>query len=184
MIISALLILCAVAVHPLKKKEMAVYECIVIVFMISLCCGSELHLATKDAKTLDGSQRGSLSVVQEQSCPTWYRETKYNGVTRCVCGATLDGAIECNYTTQETLISAGYCMSYNDTTKETVAGGCPFSNHHVGAQSFLCAQSFFVTLPNDTSELNSFMCTGLNRTGLLCSQCQKGLGPANLSYKS
>ena len=153
---------------------MAVYECIVIVFMISLCWGSELHPANKVAETLDGSR---LSISQEQSCPTWYRETKYNGVTRCVCGATLDDSIVCNYTTQETLIFAGYCMSYNDTTKQTVAGGCPFSNHHAGAQIF------FVTLPNDTSELNSFMCSGLNRTGLLCSHCQKGLGPAVLSYE-
>ena len=113
------------------------YECIVIVFMMSLCWGSELYPATKAAEMLDGSQRGRLSVVQEQSCPTWYRETKYNGVTRCVCGTTLDGAIVCNYTTQETLIYVGLCMSYNDTTKETVAGECPFSSHHIGAQSFM-----------------------------------------------
>ena len=115
---------------------MAVYESIVIVFMISLCWGSELHPAMKDAETADGSQRGRLSVVEEQSCPTWYQETKYNGVTRCVCGATLGENIVCNYTTQETFIFAGYCMSYIDTTKETVAGACPFSNPHVGAQSF------------------------------------------------
>ena len=148
-----------------------------IVFMISLCWGSELHPATETAETADSSQKRRLSVVQEQSCPTWYRETEYNGVTRCVCGATLDGAIVCNYTTQETLVNVGHCMSYNDTTKETVAGECPFSSHHVGAQSF------YATLPNDTSELSSFMCSGFNRTGLLCSQCQQGLGPAVLSYK-
>ena len=80
----------------------------------------------------------------------------------------------CNYTTEETCIFTGYCMSYNDTTKDTVAGECPFSNHHEGGQVF------YVTLPNDTSELNS-MCSGLNRTGLLCSQCQQGLGPTVLS---
>ena len=67
-------------------------------------------------------------------------------------------------------------MSYNDTTKDTVAGGCPFSNHHDGGQIF------YVTLPNDTSELNTFMCSSLNRTGLLCSQCQRGFGPAVVSY--
>ena len=145
--------------------------------MISLCWGSELHPATETTETADGSQRERLSVSQEQSCPTWYRETEYNGVTRCVCGATLDDNIVCNYTTQETLVYVGHCMSYNDTIKETVAGECPFSNHHIGAQTF------YATLPNDTSELNSFMCSGLNRTGLLCSQCQQGLGPAVLSYK-
>ena len=138
---------------------------------------SYLQHATKDAETADGSQRGRSSISQEQSCPTWYQETEYNGVTRCVCSATLEENIVCNYTTQKTLIFAGYCMNYNDTTNDTVAGGCPFSNPRVGAQSF------YVTLPNDTSKLNSFMCSGLNRTGLLCSQCQKGLGPAVLSYK-
>ena len=109
--------------------------------MISLCCGSELPPATKDAETVDGSQRGRSSIVEEQSCPTWYWETKHNGVTRCVCGATLEENIVCNYTTQKTLNFAGYCMSYNDTTNDTVAGGCPFSNPYVGAQSF------YVTLP-------------------------------------
>ena len=96
-------------------------------------------------------------------------------MTRCLCGATLEYNIMCNYTTEETCIFAGYCMSYNDTTKDTVAGECPFSNHHEGGQVF------YVTLPNDTSELNSFMCSGLNRTGLLCSQCQQGLGPTVLA---
>ena len=67
-------------------------------------------------------------------------------------------------------------MSYNGTTKDTVAGGCPFSNNHDNAQIF------YVTLPNDNSELNTFTCIGLNRTGLLCRKCQKGLVPAVLSY--
>ena len=93
-----------------------------------------------------------------------------------MCGATLEDHILCKYTTQKTLVFAGYCMSYNDTSKDTVAGGCPFSNHHDGAYIF------YVTLPNDTSELNTFTCSGLNRTDLLCSHCQKGLGPAVLSY--
>ena len=154
---------------------METYECIVILLMISLCWGVELHPATETNEIADDSQRGGSVAVEKKPCLTWYREVKYNGVTRCVCGATLDHIV-CNYTTQETLISAGYCMSYNDTTKDTVAGGCPFSNHHDGAQIF------YVTLPNDNSELNTFTCSGLNRTGLLCSHCQRGLGPAVLSY--
>ena len=47
--------------------------------MISLCWSSELHPATETAETADDSQREGLSVVQEQSCPTWYRETEYDG---------------------------------------------------------------------------------------------------------
>ena len=67
-------------------------------------------------------------------------------------------------------------MSYDDRINDTVIGGCPFNYHHPDTQVF------YVTLPNETSELNSFMCSGLNRTELLCSQCQQGLRPAVLSY--
>ena len=135
--------------------------------MISLCCST---------KTLDDSQRGGSSVVEQQTCPTWYMETKHNGMTRFVCGATLDGAVLCEDATLETLIVDGHCMNYDVKINDTVSGGCPFNYHHPDAQLF------YITLPNITSELNSFMCSGLNRTGLLCSQCQQGLGPAVLSY--
>ena len=32
------------------------------------------------------------------------------------------------------------------------------------------------------TKLNDFMCGGLNRTGILCSHCQPGLGPVVFSY--
>ena len=149
--------------------KMATYQCGVILFMLSLCWGSALHLTTE---MLDDSQRSS--VVEELSCPTWYYETKHNGVTRCVCSDTLEGAVVCDDATLKTLIFAGFCLSYNITINDTVIGRCPFNYHHPDTQTF------YTTLPNDTSELNSFVCSGLNRTGLFCSQCQQGLGPVIL----
>ena len=155
--------------------KMTTFECGVILFMISLFWGSALHSATgQTTKILDNGQREGSSAVEEQPCPTWHLATKHNGVTRCVCGATLDGVMRCDDATLKTLILAGSCMSFNDT----VIGRCPFSYHYPDTRIF------YITLPNnDTSEINSFMCSGLNRTGLLCSQCQQGLGPAVLSYK-
>ena len=156
---------------------METYECIVIVFMISLCWGNELHPATETNEIADDNQKGGSTAVEEKHCPTWYRETKYNGVTRCVCGARLGIDVVCNASTQKTLILVGFCMSYDEKFNGTVIGDCPFNYYRPSSQHF------YVTLPNDTSKLNSFMCSGLNRTGLLCSKCQKGLGPAVLSYK-
>ena len=153
---------------------MATYECIVILFMAGLCWSRALYPATEPVETLDGQREGS-SVVGRQFCPTWYRKIKQNGVTRCVCSA-LKNAVVCDDADQEALLTASLCMSYNDTINETVAGRCPFNNHRPNVQMF------YISVPNDTSELNSFMCSGLNRTGLLCSQCQQGLGPAVLSY--
>ena len=82
----------------------------------------------------------------------------------------------CDYATLETLIYTGSCISYIITLNDTVVGECPFNYHYPDTHIF------YVTLPNDTAEINSFMCSGLNRTGLLCSQCQQGLGPSVLSY--
>ena len=94
---------------------MATYECIVIVFMISLCCGSELHKATKDAETADGSQRERLSVSQQQSCPTWYRETEYNGVTRLhsECTLVVSTSFPFLYNFPSTLMSAHFGIHYH-----------------------------------------------------------------------
>ena len=140
---------------------------------------SSLYLASAlatETGTLGDNQRGESRDVGEQSCPTWYRETKHNGVTKCVCGAIFDGEVVCDYETEETRMLAGYCMTYDGRINDTVIGRCPFSYHYPDTQIF------YITLPNDISELNSFMCSGLNRTGLLCSHCQQSLGPAVLSY--
>jgi len=47
---------------------------------ISLYWSGKLQSASAANEILDDSQRSGSSVVEEQSCPTWYRETKYNGV--------------------------------------------------------------------------------------------------------
>ena len=155
--------------------KMAAYECRVILFIISLCWGSALH-QERETGNLHDIQREGVNAVEKQSCPTWYVEIKQSGVNRCVCGETLNGAVRCNDTTQQSGLLVGFCMSYNDTVNDAVIGRCPFNYHYPDTQTF------YVTLPNNT-ELNSFMCSGLNRTGLLCSKCQHGLGPAVLPYQ-
>ena len=160
--------------------KMVTYKCGVVLFMISLCWSSSLHSAGENTETLDDrySQRGAqIAVTEKWSCPTWYRAVKDSGVTRCVCDTTFEHVVMCDEDTQQTLLLAGNCMSYDCTINDTIVGRCLFNYHHPDTQIV------YITLPNDTSELNSFMCNGLNRTGLLCSQCQQGLGPAVLSYK-
>ena len=78
------------------------------------------------------------------------------GKKLCVCGATLEGVVRCDEATLEALIIAGTCMSYDDTINHTVVGRCPFNYHYHDTQTS------YITLPNDTTELNSFMCSGLN----------------------
>ena len=68
--------------------KMTSCECGVILLMLGLCLGSAQHPGM-DNEIQDDSQTVRLkwgsSVVEAQSCPTWYLETKHNGVSRCVC---------------------------------------------------------------------------------------------------
>ena len=74
---------------------MTSYECGVILLMLDLCWSSAQHPGMSQRERL----KGRSYVVEEQSCPTWYLETKHNPVTRCVCGATLGGYMMCDYAT-------------------------------------------------------------------------------------
>ena len=40
----------------------------------------------------------------------------------------------------------------------------------------------FAKFPQNISELNTFLYSGMNRTGVMCSQCQESLGTAIFSY--
>jgi len=78
---------------------------------------------------------------------------------------------------KQILLSSSLCMTYDESSNDTVIGKCPFNYHYPNTRHL------YITLPNDISQLNSFMCGDMNRTGLLCSKCQQALGPAVLSYR-
>ena len=59
-------------------------------------------------------------------------------------------------------------MTHNKEPSTTVVGRCPYNSHRASGM-----QQVYVKLPKNVSELNAFMCGGLNRTGQLCSQCKR-----------
>ena len=67
-------------------------------------------------------------------------------------------------------------MDYNEEKDVVFIGGCPFVNQQSEVDEV------YVKPPQNVPELNEFLCGGLNRTGVLCSQCQEGLGTAIFSY--
>ena len=71
------------------------------------------------------------------------------------------------------MIAEGYCLTYSNSTEHF--GACPYNTN-----SFSINLTFAVT--PDITQLDEKMCGPLNRTGLLCSECQPGLGPAVFSY--
>ena len=78
----------------------------------------------------------------------------------------------CDPSTNQTLVQIPFCMDYNEEEDVVFVGNCPFLNKKA------VVQGIYVKFPHNVSELNPFLCSGSNRTGVMCSQCQKGLGTA------
>ena len=111
-------------------------------------------------------------------CPVWMKpKVGVNGTVTCVCRLSFDKIVLCDQSLHTSRLLMGYCMTEGEGENDSeVVGRCPFSYHKPDFHQL------YITLPQNTSELNTFMCGGLNRTGLLCSQCEPGLGPAVFSF--
>ena len=112
-------------------------------------------------------------------CPSWFIPIN-NSSDRCKCGEPIHRpgrVVLCDPNTNQTLVWITYCMDYNKDKDEVFVGECPFINKKIGK-----VQRLYVKFPQNVSELNPFLCSELNRTGVLCSRCQEGLGTAIFSY--
>ena len=108
------------------------------------------------------------------ACPTGFVPS-HTIKDRCDCGVSFNTAVKCYSSSNSSSLRGGYCMTYNETSKLTFVGSCPYGANQDTPN--------FDPLPKDVLQLNEELCGPLNRTGLLCSQCQEGLGPAVLSYR-
>ena len=117
----------------------------------------------------------SLTIASQDDCPPWsYPDSDNNN--ECVCSRAETKVVKCNK--DSVLLRLGICMTYNSSSKNTAIGPCPYISQ--GSNSLI--DNTYLRLPNYTSNLTSFMCDSLHRTGLLCGECEDGFGPAIYSY--
>ena len=123
--------------------------------------------------------------LQDHECPTWFVPSGNNSHP-CECGKSKNTwhIIKCDQKPKQVWLHISFCMTYDNVTKNTVAAYCPFSDlERPSIRHDHFFQNDFVLLPNDTSELNEFMCGNMNRVGQLCHKCKPGFGPTILSYE-
>ena len=120
-------------------------------------------LAASDNRFRVAKHNDTYNRYSDRSCSIW---TYLNEKGSCECGDTLNGAIQCNISSQHLAIHDCYCMTYEKSTGSTVAGSCLYG----------CSLNrAFRTLPfNNVSQLNTKMCGHLHRTGQLCGKCEEG----------
>ncbi len=117
--------------------------------------------------TLRGKQEPNA--VQWDICPSWTFPTT-NG--SCKCGSSIDGVVHCDPDTLQSSILICYCMTADENGKQ-----------NIGACSLTCPYDTSFVVPQNVSNLDSFMCGDDKRTGQLCGKCQEGYAPPAYSYQ-
>ena len=132
------------------------------------------HGLQQETENVNQTQETREQKTGEQQCPTWFVPWS-NHTDDCKCGAQMEGVM-CDDHSNQSAVVLGSCVTYNQATNETVVGHCPYNSHKADFGEL------YVKLPQNISLLNEFMCSALNRTGILCSHCKEGLGIPVFSY--
>ena len=123
---------------------------------------------------------GNQSADDRLTCPPWYH-VEANDTSRCKCGHRLHNVLYIMDGTHQPWVQNFFCMTTSpgvtSPTKRDVLGTCLYS---FGIQNQTLTT--YYPLPCNISELNHYMCAGLNREGQLCGRCVRGFAPPVFSY--
>ena len=119
------------------------------------------------------SKHKKVQTASSNQCPPWFF---YNATTKqceCYSSPSTDNIVKC--TKQGALLRFGYCMTHTEGEGFFV-GLCEYFK--LSSFENVTNEDHYIVLPDNTSELNDFMCGPLNRKGRLCSECRDGYGPS------
>ena len=120
-----------------------------------------------------------LSLVQaDHQCHPWsfYNDTLQD----CQCYETRtlptyrthhDFILECSQ--RRVLLNAEYCLT--NEMDGTFVGQC---NPYLINKNLIMEDGIYIKLPDNTSQVNDYMCRSMNRKGRICSECIDGFAPS------
>ena len=128
---------------------------------------------------------------RKEECPALFTPTDLG----CKCGFSIEEnslmyqlgkrTMKCNFSATSTsaYLYMSSCMSYNETNNNITLGGCLYNSCTQRHGTQCSGRGIrYVKVPRDRLQINDVICGEINRTGLLCSKCKKGLGPAVFHY--
>ena len=114
-----------------------------------------------------------VQTTSSDQCPPWFFFNATSNQCECFSSPNTDRFIKC--TEHGALLKFGYCMTYKEGEGFFV-GLCNYFKASIFQN--VSTKDNYIVLPDNTSELNDFMCGPLNRKGVMCSQCIDGFGPS------
>ena len=148
------------------------------VIMIPIYCISILYAMINSWNII--MVKGSPHIIEQVNsdvCPLWHLVDEASGRCKCCDTQTYVGIFRCNPNEVEML--RGYCMTWNNATQDVEVGRCPqiYQDH----QDPHYKSTYSIPTDLSGSELNSFICSDINRKGAQCRECIDGYGPAVFS---
>ena len=121
----------------------------------------------------------TMSFIQDGQCPLMFYYDSENNRCECLSSTftTLEGTMCANDNRGQ--LGFNFCMTYAEETNTVSATFCTYfaiDGHNI-------SEPGFISLPENVSELNDYMCGPMNRKGLVCSECIDGYGPSVTSPK-
>ena len=111
-----------------------------------------------------------------KDCPLLFHYD--NETKRCECLSSLfntfdhETSVMCS--NDRVFLSYMFCLTHNKETNILSASFCTYfalDGHNI-------SEPGFISLPENVSELNDYMCGPMNRKGIVCSECIDGYGPS------
>ena len=133
-----------------------------------------IHFCTAVQTSSDhpsSTQEQLQRVLHESDCPPWFH---FNTATQtCHCFPYYGFRCFGNNVTLE----FGICATYDEEIGQLSFIACPYFQ----SQGHVVMKDVYITLPENISLLNDYMCKPMNREGTVCGKCSDGYGPAPTS---
>ena len=112
--------------------------------------------------------------IQEKKCSLLFHHDDETRQCECLSSlfSTFETSVMC--ANDKAFLSYNFCSTYNEETKIVSLSFCSYfalDGHNI-------SEPGFISLPDNISELNDYMCGPMNRKGIVCSECIDGYGPS------
>ena len=155
----------------MRLKMKSSVELLLLLMLVAVSSSKSKESNTNIHKFL----KEDLQCSDNSSCLTWFL---CNAKKKCQCNDGQRDGILCDNQAHISVVLNCNCVTYNKDKKSTYVGGCFYNCasgewHHTPTHKLPRNPEIFI---------NNSVCTRLNRTGLLCGDCEEGYSPLVLSY--
>ena len=134
------------------------------------------ELKPTDTENATTNTTANVAFIQENQCPLLFYYNNESKQCECLSGSfsIFETIVKC--VNNRGHLRYNYCMTYREETNTLSVSNIVCTYFELNGHNI--SEPGFISLPENISELNDYMCGPMNRKGILCSECIDGYGPS------